>query len=108
MTKTYSETRQQTYFTAAVEMYKLVIVIADENIDNPPEGEAVTEANKTWAASLIETTYAKGQVLEANGHDEVPCSTRQLRHLSKHREAARARTAEGRALRQRILDKLNS
>lgn len=108
-TKTYSEIRQAAYFKAAVEMYKLVVTIADENIDNPPEGrENVSQANVTWAASLIETTFKKARAIEELGHEETVASVRQERWLSKYRWAAEARTAEGRALNQKIRNQLRA
>lgn len=103
MTKTYGEMRQAAYFAAARDLYKLVVLIADENIDNPPEGTNVTDANKIWAASLIETTFAKAFALETLGHEETPASTRTERQLARVRETARARTGEGRALKAKIL-----
>lgn len=106
MTRTYSERRQRAYFTAAIDLYKLVVEIAEENIDNPPEGEAVSQANLTWAASLVETTFKKAFDLEEKGHEETIADTRTERRLAQHRELARARTAEGRAHMKRILAKL--
>lgn len=108
MTKTYAERRQETYFKAAVEIYKLVVEIADENIDNPPEGTAVSDATLTWAASLIETTFKKAEALENLGHEETPATTRQARRLANFRWAAQARTAAGRKQKADILASLNN
>jgi hypothetical protein len=107
VTKTYGEKRQEAYFRAAIELYRLVVEIAEENIDNPPEGrENVSEANLTWAASLVETTFAKAYDLEDKGHAETITSVRWENRLARERESARTRTAEGRKLKADILAKL--
>lgn len=109
MTKTYSERRQEAYFRAAIELYRLTVEIADENIDNPPEGaENVSDANRVWAASLIESTFKKGHGLEDMGHEETIASGHWERRLGRERERASARTAEGRALKTRIIAKLGA
>jgi hypothetical protein len=98
-TKTYAERRQAAYFAAARELYKLVVEIADENIDSPPEGrQKVSTATTLWAASLIATTYKKAAELERQGHEETVASVRQERQLYNLRRAALARTAEGREI----------
>lgn len=106
MTKTYTEVRQEAYFRAAIELYRLTVQIADENIDNPPEGEAVSEATVIWAGSLIEGTYRKARDLEDTGHEQGIASTRWERRLSRERGSAEARTAEGRRLKAAILARL--
>ena len=108
-TKTYSEQRQDVYRRAAIDLYKLVVEIADENIDNPPEGvENVTEANKVWAASLIDTTFRKAHELDDLAHGETIMPVRASNRLARYRAAAQARTGEGRALKAKILAKLNT
>jgi hypothetical protein len=102
MTKTYSEQRQEAYFRAAIELYRLTVQIADENIDNPPEGEAVSQANITWAASLIESTFRKASELDDLGHSETIASTRLANRVARERAAAQARTGEARARHARV------
>lgn len=106
-TKTYGERRQETYFRAAIEMYRLVIAVAEENIVNPPEGaENVSDANLIWAASLIETTFKKGDALEQLGHEETVATPRWNNRLARERASAHRYTAEGKALIARILEQV--
>jgi hypothetical protein len=97
MTKTYSEVRQDACFKHAVELYKLVVQIADDNVDCDPTHTSA--ATIVWAASLIDKTFEQADTLENQGHEEAVATSRQENWLRHHRALAQARTGEGRRLK---------
>jgi hypothetical protein len=80
MTKTYSERRQATYFTAAREFYKLAAAVLDDCINDV---ELASDATNVWIAGVCRSTMDQGRALETLGHEQCIASTAQERSLTK-------------------------
>jgi hypothetical protein len=90
MTKTYGELRQETYFRAAIEMYRLCVTIWEDNL-GPNAPGIQTEANERWALSVLTNTYRIARELEDRGHEQTVASTRWSNRLWKERETAHSK-----------------